>query len=461
MAATTGSMELIGGSRLQRRIAHADFSPSGDIDVNPDWRDNIDLLVSRLGLVSEVTPYAFRGLPDLNNCIADGGTVLPGNQLSRARPVQGIGRALGSRKSARAIAVAEAAERYAGSEFLNQPMLTSNAESVPGLTIDLSSVPRCSEEEYNQPGCPLSPPDWQLPMRWVQGVDLYSNRKCFLPAVMALWGMKPLPSENFWYQISTGYAVHTSITSALFRAASEVVERDAIAITWMQQLPLPVLAETVQDTETRALVGWAERHFMKLHLYDATTDVSLPTAYALLRAPYDRRIATTVACATGLTLRSAAWKAALDAVATKLGLSSSTSAPPATISEIAQIEDGALFMGRPEMQPAFNFLTNDNDGRKISDKNVVFACNEQQGLRRLVGILGGAAMEVIAVNRTTRELASAGLVAVVVIVPKLQPMSLNPLAQLRAHPRLYSAPAKMHFRVLAEHELNPFPQPFA
>jgi ribosomal protein S12 methylthiotransferase accessory factor len=137
------------------------------------------------------------------------------------------------------------------------------------------------------------------------------------------------------------------------------------------------------------------------------------------------------------------------------------SAPPATISEIVEVEDGARFMARPEMQPAFNFLTNDNDARRMSDKNVAFARNEQQGLRRLVGILGDAAMEVIAVNRTTRELASAGLVAVVVIVPKLQPMSLNPFVQFRAHPRLYSAPAKMHFPVLAEHELNQFPQPFA
>jgi ribosomal protein S12 methylthiotransferase accessory factor len=298
-------------------------------------------------------------------------------------------------------------------------------------------------------------------MRWVQGVDLSSGRKCFLPAVMALYGMKPLPSENFWYQISTGYAVHTNISSALFQAVSEVVERDAITITWMQRLALPVLAETIQDAETRALANWAERHFMKLHLYDASTDVTLPTVYALLRAPYDRRIATTVGCATGLTLGAAARKAALEVVATKMGLSSSTSVPPATISEIAQIDDGALFMARPEMQSAFNFLTNDNDIRRMSDTDLVFACDEQQGLRRIIKVLSDASMEVIAVNRTTRELAAAGLVAVVVIVPKLQPMSLNPLVQFRAHPRLYSAPAKMGFRVLAEHELNPSPQPFA
>jgi ribosomal protein S12 methylthiotransferase accessory factor len=97
----------------------------------------------------------------------------------------------------------------------------------------------------------------------------------------------------------------------------------------------------------------------------------------------------------------------------------------------------------------------------MSDTDLVFACDEQQGLRRIIKVLSDASMEVIAVNRTTRELAAAGLVAVVVIVPKLQPMSLNPLVQFRAHPRLYSAPAKMGFRVLAEHELNPSPQPFA
>lgn len=70
-------------------------------------------------------------------------------------------------------------------------------------------------------------------------------------------------------------------------------------------------------------------------------------------------------------------------------------------------------------------------------------------------------MPVLAVDRSHAELRSVGLTAVNVVIPDLQPMSLLPLAQFRAHPRLYRAPAAMGFPVHSEEELNPWPQPFA
>ena len=48
-----------------------------------------------------------------------------------------------------------------------------------------------------------------------------------------------------------------------------------------------------------------------------------------------------------------------------------------------------------------------------------------------------------------------------VIIPELQPMSLRPLAQYRAHPRLYTAPRAMGHRALPESRLNRWPQPIA
>jgi ribosomal protein S12 methylthiotransferase accessory factor len=66
----------------------------------------------------------------------------------------------------------------------------------------------------------------------------------------------------------------------------------------------------------------------------------------------------------------------------------------------------------------------------------------------------------IAVDRTPRELADVGLTAVNVVIPDLQPMSLRPLAQYRAHPRLYEAPVLMGYSSRSEEELNPWPQPF-
>jgi ribosomal protein S12 methylthiotransferase accessory factor len=78
----------------------------------------------------------------------------------------------------------------------------------------------------------------------------------------------------------------------------------------------------------------------------------------------------------------------------------------------------------------------------------------------LLDTLSRKGMQAIAVDRTPRELRAAGLTAVNVVIPDLQPMSLYPLSQCRAHPRLYQAPLLMGYPSHSEEDLNPWPQPF-
>ena len=66
-------------------------------------------------------------------------------------------------------------------------------------------------------------------------------------------------------------------------------------------------------------------------------------------------------------------------------------------------------------------------------------------------------MDAYAVDLTTDEARRAGLVVVRVLIPGLQPLSFNQLAQFRGHPRLYDAPRAMGHTSHVEEELNPFP----
>lgn len=431
--------------------------------ADSDWTTEAARLVSALGVVSEITAHSIKGLPDLYLYMAAAGHTVPGRvPRASASPVVGTGRAIGDRGLARAIAIAEAAERYAGGAFFNEEPVLARSGSLPGPEIDLSAVPRCSDREYAHPACPVTPPDWRSEMRWVKGHELYSGQERWLPAVMTCYGLDRLPSEGFWYPISTGYAVHSDARKAVWGALCEVVERDAVAVTWLQRLPLPRLPASVLDEDTAALADWAWRHFVETYLFDATTDTGLPTVYVVLRADYDTTVATTVSCATGLTITRAARRAVLEAVTARIPAKGGPdAAPPEDYAEFSGIMDGARYMGSPRMRHAFGFLTAQAEIPAAQVRASSFADDEAEGLRRLVGILGGLGIEVIAVNRTTRELAAVGLVAVSVVIPALQPMSLHPLAQFRAHPRLYSAPAAMGHRVLPEDELNHLPQPFA
>jgi ribosomal protein S12 methylthiotransferase accessory factor len=374
----------------------------------------------------------------------------------------GGGRAMGDSSLASLVAIAEAAERYASELWASAPVIWESGSGLGRAALDLDAIPRCSGRELASGTCALRAPAKDLPIRWVTGFELGARREVWVPAIMVYYGFPPerlAPGERFWHQISTGCAVHTSRRRALVAAICEVIERDAIALTWLQRLRLPPLDPAVLSGQAATLIDWNKRRFLATHLFDATTDLGVPTAYCLQVAPHAQRAAQVVGCATGMTMAEAAEKALLETMTTRSALSR---VDPASIKreEIRTLTDGAAYMGQPDMLPAFQFLLG-SPGLKESPAESTFPEGEEQVLDSLMSILQASGMSAIAVDLTTDELADVGLTAVHVIIPELQPMSLVPSAQYLGHPRLYSAPTLMGHPSSPEEGLNPWPQPFA
>lgn len=416
------------------------------------------------GLESLVSPYgvvaglirgaAPRGLHRLS---------LRGASVGGPRALSGAGRAMDAPSTARLIAIAEAAERYAGTDFPDPTETWAIAADLSGPVLDLDAIPRCSAREYATGRCPFAPFDPAAPMRWLRGLDLATGEPTWLPAVMARYTMPDATrAESFWFRISTGYALHFDPTEALLRGLHEVVERDAIALTWHQMLPLRPLVVDEPSEALRALLDWGDRHFVETYLFDATTDVGVPTVYCLQTADHDERCAQFVGCGTGRTLLEAAEKALLEAVPGR-SLLATDEPVKEDLADHSTVLDGARYMAARHRREAFDFLLAGAGARAVSrsDRGPVLPDDSGAALTALVGDLASKGMQVLAVDRTTRELATAGLSAVSVVVPALQPMSLLPYGQFRAHPRLYAAPELMGFRSRTEKELNPWPQPFA
>lgn len=435
--------------------------------------ERLETLVSPFGVVADahlVSPS--RGLSGISVCMADFGQFypFPGTASLGRTPLPGRpgppqpgnvahGIACGDPAQARLIAIAEAAERYSARDF-RQGVLWAAYRELDGPALDLGRIPRCSARELATPGCPLRLPDPGEPIRWVLGTDLGSGELTWLPAVMAFYGLRDAaPAEQFWYRISTGYAVHSDPVEALVRSICEVIERDSIAITWQQRLALPLVAGRYLSGRAQELIDWGRRHFIDTFLFDATTDMAVPTVFCLLVAPHAPRSAQLVSCATGRTMGAAAEKALLDGCVT-WELKHHGSDPPANFADFTSLMDGAHYMAMPSRAPAFGFLTTGAHHR-IAPERGSLPEGSADLLAWLIRTLSGQGVQVIAVDRTTTELAAAGLTAVNVVIPDLQPMSLRPLAQYRAHPRLYSAPVNMGYRSLPEEELNPWPVPFA
>jgi ribosomal protein S12 methylthiotransferase accessory factor len=419
--------------------------------------DRLATLVSSLGVVADVREAdKHRGLGRVARYVSYLGSGRPGRGEPSA--IRAGGQAVDDRDRARLVAIAEAAERYAGRNLADGDCMLATPAELDGPRVSLERVPRCSARELAG-NCPLSAPDSKSAIRWVRGLELISGQPTWMPAVMACYGLPALlPAERFWFQISTGHAVHFDPVEALARGICEVVERDLIAVTWLQQLPLPVIDYSQLTEAVFYLLDWSDRHFIDSYLFDGTSDIGLPTVYCLQVAPNDQQARSLVGCGTGRTIGSAAEKALLETIGLRRNCQRKGEVPQPC--EFRQPNDPADYMAQPEMATAFDFLV---DG--ALDRTA--PCRERRPedsaafLRWLINSLASKGMQIFAVERTPPELATAGLSAFCVVIPDLQPMSMLPRAQYLGHPRLYSAPELMGYPTRAEEELNPWPQPFA
>ncbi|MEV2274266.1 YcaO-like family protein [Nocardiopsis sp. NPDC049922] len=418
-------------------------------------------LVDPLGVVSEVrSMLTGRGLERLHLSVALGGDLHNHNHGRSANEgLNGTGRVFDDERHARTVAVAEAAERYAGAHPAAETT-TATAARLEGPVMDTDRIPRCSEAEYARPDCPFTPFDPDAEIRWVRGTDLITGEPTWLPAVMACYGLHPLPQERFAYRISTGHAVHTDPARAVLGGLMEVVERDAIALTWLQRLPLRPAAPEVLGERARHLLDHGRRRFLETHVFDATTDTGIPTAYVLQRSPYDASAANLVGAGTGTDLAEAV-EGALGEAFTFRHLYHDDEDAKSDFGSFTGVMDGARYMAHPDRAHAFSFLTDGLADRTPSTGPTPLPREPRAALARALERLDALGAQVLCVDRTTKELRAAGLTAVAVVIPELQPMSLQPLGQFRGHPRLMQAPPRMGFPAYPEEEQNPWPQPFA
>ncbi|GAA3869739.1 YcaO-like family protein [Streptomyces sedi] len=428
----------------------------------------LDALVSPYGVVSGVSePRRSPLLPHSYRCSAEVGEPGVARGLGIGTRAQGGGRAPHSPDLARFLAVAEAAERYAGCDTLGEERVVASAAELAGTCLEPERFPRLSAAEYAHPKCRLVPFDPRAPIRWVRGTDLRTRRELWVPAAMACYGLAdPMDAERFCYLISTGYAVHTDPVEAVLRGALEVIERDAVAVLWLQRMALPSLAPAALGDTVRHLARELEQRFVETCLFDATGDLGVPTVYCVLVAPHDPAVRTAVAAGTGRDLADAAVGAVLEAVSIIEFLHEhqderrEEGAGPVAVEDMTALTAASRYMAAPERAAAFGFLL-DGAGDRPSPATAALPADPARALRQVIGRLADIGARPVVVDRTTRELADCGLTAVNVVIPDLQPMSVDPLAQFKGHRRLYEAPARAGHPVRAEEELNPWPQPFA
>lgn len=431
--------------------------------------DRLESLVSPFGLVSRVArlPTA-PGDPtfEVHTALLDNTAEVSANirestgGRSTNGEFDGAGSGLDAQRAQR-VAIAEALERHACCTFEEDAFIWASARELGDEALDLSSLPRHSARELAHPHCPVVDIDDRAPMRWVRGVSLTTGRPTWVPAVLVYLHI-PAHSygERFALPISTGCAAHADIEAALLSALCEVIERDAIALTWLQRLALPMIEVDRTSARLSAFGHGDDRSDVRRIFFDATTDVGVPTVYSLELSDRDDKIAQLVMCATTLDPEQAIVKVMREAASARIAMSIDRAMPDSP-DEFIGVHHGAAHMGHRSMRSRFDFLASSTGRRKLSQMPNLATGDPAADLCVVLDRLERMGLDSYAVDLTTDEAESVGFRVVRTLVPGLMPLSFARRAQYRGHPRLYEAPAAMGLPVHPEDELNDDPQPFA
>ena len=374
----------------------------------------------------------------------------------------GSGTAL-SRAEATVPALAELIERHAATTHHGTELIHATARELGDDALDLDTLPKCSDAELADPQCPLVAPDKDQPIRWVRGIRLRDGQLTYVPAALVYQGLPAQTNgERIALGISTGCAAYVSYEGALLRGALEVIERDAISLVWLRRLPLPRLDVDVVSEALAPCWLRAQERFRDLSyaLFDATTDLDVPTVYGLQIAQNDPRVTTLVSCASACTAEDAIGKVLRDMAHIRVAFQWERSIP-ADWRDFSHVLDGATLMAREDHARAFAFLLNSSRVSRASSLSQISGDHDGERLREVLNRLRHAGAEAFAVDLSTDEAIRCGLKVVKVVIPALQPLSFNYRARYLGHARLRDALRTLGYPPTADQDVNHYPQPFA
>lgn len=370
---------------------------------------------------------------------------------------------------ARRKAVCEAAERYSSCMLLEHEYIVASANELGARAFDWRRLPGFSAAELALPDQLFHAFDPDDPIRWVEVVKLNDGGRQYAPVVMTHLYPRSWTSEQFWSAISTGTAVHHDPVTALVTAIAEVIERDAIALTWLLRRRLRQIAFDDADLARfapalRPLLARDDEYM----LFDASTDVGLPTVYLRRHRPAHPHAANLVACASSFSFADACFKVLREAATLSSLLDTGQIPVPLRAEECFGIEDGAVFMAQPERAQAFDFLSGCARVR-FADLRAQQALADDSTPAAQLGWLKRRAQalghDILLLELTCDELRQVGLRSFRALVPGLMPMSTITTARYLGTPRLAQFYAWLQERGEVapgqEMSINPFPQAFA
>ncbi|PHQ52440.1 hypothetical protein BLA24_06550 [Streptomyces cinnamoneus] len=395
------------------------------------------------------------------------------------------------------VAVLEAYERFGGYPHQASLVRGRSHRELGDLALDPDRLGRYTERQLASPISRVLARTADTPMDWAWGHRLAGGEPLLVPADVAFYqygypepggrpdmafqrarrpdsGGRASTRANYFLESSSGCALGGSREEAALHSLFELAERDAILMAWHAQQPLAHLdhAEVRADPEARHLMDLIEAADYDIHLLVTTSDLALPSVWAL--AVHRRRALPASFTAAGAgpdpmtAVRAGLWEIS-QLVGHGLNWDPDDVAPMLDDPwKVDMLVDHHRLYGFPETLPRVEKVLG---GPRLTLAEAfpgwpgVFAeaaAGDVRGaLEFMAGHFAAAGLdEIVIVDQTTREHADLGLASVKAVVPGIVAMSFGHAQQrLAGLPRFATRTAGAG--VPCDEELLPLdPHPF-
>jgi ribosomal protein S12 methylthiotransferase accessory factor len=282
---------------------------------------------------------------------------------------------------------------------------------------------------------------------WAKAVCLTDkNAEVWLPASCVFLPYKYMDGETqISSQISTGLSAAFAWDAAVMGGICEIVEREAVMLTWLHKLPCPELSFSPDCWYSKVFEQRFARSGFAYHLCHAPGDLGLHTVFAMM-VDKGRRVIST-GSSTKPEPQQAALKALLETVQVRellLSIPRNRKPPQFHLEPYQQLpldEDLLAFFTSGQQRRS--------DGREqpLTLDELLINCKK-------------AKIDVYAADLTTPDLADAGLKTVRAVMPQAVRLYREFELPFLGGKRLYEAPHKLGFPALSEEQLRLKPHPF-
>jgi len=425
------------------------------------------LVSDRVGIVSEVvfletTPeepavYWAQSLPAELGPLCGRATLNHGNATSV------------DRDRATMKAIGESIERYCAAFCDDDRLVFGSWEQLPGPALCPDDFALFAPRQYKASKFPFAPFGRRTHVRWVDGHSLLNHRTTWVPAGFVYIPYDRVPGEPVLDDlISTGLACGTSYASALLKALSEAVERDAYMIVWRNRVSCPHLdLDSTTDPLIRALVQRLQRPGTTTRAVLLTLDIPI-TVVLILMTRSNGPPWTIIASGASLSPRHALTLALEEACLGFVGMSRDIVDDPnfETADDYAHVttmrDHGRAHALDSRLRAATEFLTRPTEIVRLGDLHDPSIGDPVADLHTALDLIRPHVPDVVGIDVTTPDVDEAGFKVVRVVVPGLHPMDINHRYPHLGGRRLFEVPHKLGraANCAIEDTLNMQPHPF-